>query len=560
MIRVHRVADGRIYFAGAGGKMLRFVSCIRCCVRSENVQQRVGIVSVPESAVASVADCAREFGVDLSEFAEAINEFRLHEEARREAMRIVDEKDDSGVPERWAFLEKHQKIAVNALSRKNLLGACLFDEQGTGKTLSALAAFDMLKENGGIDFMIVVAPQTALNSWRDDAEKIPPPVPRVSVAVGDSKAKENAVRERADIYALSYETLNSFLVVAKAAAKRGKCLLVVDEGFNIKNPDAMRSASVRELRSVCARAFVLSGTPAPRAPEDIIHQSDVADNGYAFQGYRPSGDRLRDAEEIHKVLADRSAYLRRTKEAVLPMLPPKDLRVVRVALPRRQRELYESARDDLALELRNMNNELFRKNIAGYFAKRAKLLQLCGCPSMADPMFPDDHAKIQKLDELVEEIVVQNRRKLVIWTAYKLSVEEIRRRYSRHGVAVIHGETPAEERRAAIARFQNDPAVKIFLGNPAAAGAGITLHAAADAVYVSYTDKAADFMQSIDRIHRIGQSADSVRCHFLVCDNTIEANQIRLLRDKILRQHFIFGETAEWPASVEEALEELEDE
>ena len=561
MIRATLGDNGRVYFTGAGRRMLRFTACIRLQIREELVSQHRGNVSIPESAVSAVAECAKEFGVDLSTFAETIDEFRMHEEARREAMQIITERDDSCIPERWGFLESHQKTAVNAMTRKNLLGACLFDEQGTGKTLTTLAAFDILKADGEIDFMMVIAPQSVLNAWRDDATKISSStVLTIASVTGNLQEKINALRARKDIYALSYETLNSMLVAAKASAKRGNCLLVVDEAFNVKNPDAMRSRSVRELRSVCARAFVLSGTPAPRSPEDIINQSDVADNGYAFQGYCSTGDRLRDAEEVHKALANRSVYLRRTKNEVLPMLPHKDLHIVRVDLSGRQRELYENARDNLALKLHNMNNEVFKQDRLNYFNKRAKLLQLCGCPSMVDAMFPDDHAKIKGLDELVEEIVVKNGRKLVIWTGYTRSIEEIAHRYARHGIAVIHGATPPEERGNAITKFQKDSSVKIFLGNPAAAGAGITLTAAADAVYVSYPDKAADFIQSIDRIHRIGQSADSVRYHFLVCENTIEVNQIRLLPDKMLRQHLIFGETAEWPSTLEEALKELNDE
>ena len=552
------IKNGRIYFIGGGQEMMEFAAHIHRNMREDDIRQDRDGVSIPQSAVSVVAEVAEKFNVDLSAFAETIHEFRLHEEARREAMQIVDKKDVSGIPKRWAFLEHHQKIAANAMAQKNLLGACLFDEQGTGKTLTALAAFDILKSAGDIDFMMIIAPQSAINAWRDDVAKIPSSPPfTVSAVIGSRKEKNSVLYARADIYALSYETLVSTLVLTKAAAKREKCLLVVDEAFKIKNPDTARSKSIMILRSVCARAFVLSGTPSPRTPEDIIHQSDIADKGFAFQGYRFADDRLQDAEAVHNVLITRSAYLRRTKNDVLPMLPPKDLRVVRITLSGRQRELYDNVRNNLALDLRDINNNMYRQNFDRYFSKRAKLLQLCCCPSMVNEMFQTDHAKIKKLDELVEEIVVQKKLKLVIWTVYTRSVEEIARRYERHGMVVIHGETPEGKRRTAIRQFQTDSSIKIFLGNPAAAGAGITLHAAADIVYVSYTDQSADFTQSIDRTHRIGQTSDSVRYYFLVCENTIEVNQIRLLCDKVLRQHSIFGEAAEWP-TVEEALDELE--
>jgi len=559
MITASVKADSWVCFTGAGREMLRFAACIHHNVRNECVRKSRNEICIAQSAVSAVLKCTAEFCIDMSAFAETVEKFRLHEKARKEAMAIIVDNDHSKIPPKWGFLKNYQKVAARALAQPNLLGACIFDEQGTGKTLTALVAFDILQKGKEIDFMMVIAPQTALNSWANDVNEFCAGR-TISVVNGNRSQKENMLCARVDIAALSYDSLVAMLPTAQAVARRGKCLLVVDEAFLVKNPEARRSRFIQELRAVCARAFVLSGTPAPRSPEDVIHQSDVADSGYAFHGYRATGDRMQDAESINAVLSARSVFLRRTKDEVLPFLPQKQFEIVKVALSNRQREMYLSARDDLVLHLKNINNETFKKELPSYFGRRAKLLQLCGCPRMVDKMFPDVHAKIERLDVLVDKIVVGDGKKLVIWTGYTESVEELQKRYSWHGLVSICGATPAEERKNAIDRFQNDPQVKIFLGNPAAAGAGITLHAASDSVYVSYTDRAAEFIQSIDRTHRIGQTAESVRYHFLVCENTIEVNQVRLLHQKMLSQSIMFGEDTKWPESVEEALAELSDE
>ena len=97
----------------------------------------------------------------------------------------------------------------------------------------------------------------------------------------------------------------------------------------------------------------------------------------------------------------------------------------------------------------------------------------------------------------------------------------------------------------------------LFVGNPAAAGSGITLHAAYDAVYLSYSSQAAHYLQSLDRIHRRGQVSDEVNYHILVCKNTIEETEIVRLRGKEVRQHGLLGDQVIFPSTLDEALAEL---
>ena len=471
--------NGWIHFDRGDARALEFAafaSRVRRSVRDECVQIRRGRISVRESAVAAVHGCAREFGVDMSEFSKSIGVFQSHEQARAKAMTIVANKDDSGISKELGFLKPHQKVAVSAMTQEGLLGFCLFDEQGTGKTLTTLSAFHSLKKSGQVDVMMVVAPPSVINAWQSDLKR--KEFAEFSVSVVEGNHGEKALRNRADIVLMSYDALTSMLSTAKAVAKNApKCLLVADEAFLIKNSDAQRSRAVRELRGKCVRAFVLSGTPAPRSAEDVIHQSDIADNGYAFQGYIPEGDAVADADVIYDLLSARGAFLRQPKSEVLPMLPPKDFNVVKVALSGEQLSAYRSARDDLALHLRSINNETLKKELVNYFQRRAKLLQLCGCPSMAvgSENAPRDHAKLLKLDALINDVVVEGGRKIVVWTSYTESILELAARYQSLGLVKIYGGSSGKEREEAIRLFQEDSEVKIFLGNPAAAGAGITL-------------------------------------------------------------------------------------
>jgi SNF2 family DNA or RNA helicase len=96
-----------------------------------------------------------------------------------------------------------------------------------------------------------------------------------------------------------------------------------------------------------------------------------------------------------------------------------------------------------------------------------------------------------------------------------------------------------------------------LIANPGAAGAGITLHASYDAIYFSYTNQAAHYLQSLDRIHRRGQKSKTVNYYLFVCNNTIEENEVFRLRARELQQHELLGDTIVWPSSLDEALSEL---
>jgi SNF2 family DNA or RNA helicase len=161
------------------------------------------------------------------------------------------------------------------------------------------------------------------------------------------------------------------------------------------------------------------------------------------------------------------------------------------------------------------------------------------------------------LDDLLADLIGQGR-KVILWSFYRNSLDEIAKRYATYNPVRIDGTVDTAVRRDAVTSFQEDPSRMLFIGNPAAAGAGVTLHAAYDAVYVSYSNQAAHYLQSLDRIHRRGQTAKEVNYYLLVCEGTIEETEVVRLRGKELQQHSLLGDHVPWPSSLDEALEELE--
>jgi SNF2 family DNA or RNA helicase len=172
------------------------------------------------------------------------------------------------------------------------------------------------------------------------------------------------------------------------------------------------------------------------------------------------------------------------------------------------------------------------------------------------PGYDELPAKFQALDEILDRQIAVGE-KTIVWSFYRATLDALALRYGQHGIARIDGSVGSvSERRDAVRRFQEDDETMIFLGNPAAAGAGVTLHRARTAIYESLSNQAAHFMQSIDRIHRRGQDRD-VEYLVLLGRNTIdEAEYQRLLR-KTDAQADILGDPDPARATRELLLTEL---
>ena len=83
----------------------------------------------------------------------------------------------------------------------------------------------------------------------------------------------------------------------------------------------------------------------------------------------------------------------------------------------------------------------------------------------------------------------------------------------------------------AIDAFQTDPAVRVFVGQIATAGLGITLTAASTMIFYSLDYSMSNYEQTRARIHRVGQKQPCTYIH-LVARGTIDEKVLKALRDK----------------------------
>lgn len=430
-------------------------------------------------------------------------------------------------------LDEHQIEAVAAMTVPSLVGLALFDEQGLGKTYMALCTFDRLRQIKRIERLLVLAPKSVVTSWSNDIKKLFGDKYIVRIVGGSKLERRRRIRSRFDILLCNYESAVSELDLIKRTIRNmdSRFMLVVDESFFIKNPNAKRSQATSEIRSLCDRGIVLSGTPAPNSSEDIINQMDVTYAGH-FSANKKIPKEKNEVKEFVSSSLDNLIYLRRLKEEVLPDIPDKWLDKVSFDLSPIQRSLYEKARHELVLAVRSVDDHEFLRDLGSFLARRSALLQICSHPGAIDPLYHETPAKLLALDRLLQELVIEQDKKVVIWSFFRYSLQAIADRFQNYGLVRIDGSIPSfKERKEAIRKFQEDDNIRIFLGNAAAAGAGITLTAAHHAIYESFSNQAVHYMQSIDRIHRRGQT-QKVTGHILLTKKTVESGEFDRILEK----------------------------
>lgn len=453
----------------------------------------------------------------------------------------------------------HQRIAVSWLKESPI--AFLGDDMGLGKTLSVLAFYEDLLLRQELEFALIVCPNSLVSNWVREGGNWIPNV-NISILPKSKKTREafleklrNGSVSGVDALVINYETLRLEHVYPTICEfmQYKKSIVVLDESQRAKNAQTKIFFALSRICSLATRRILLSGTPTPKELSDIWSQmylldggerfgtnflkwlSSVAEIGNKWNDYAVKSYKLLESQEairrVHEVL------LRRKKNDVVS-LPDKLFSTRDVELVGDQLKRYNQVRKELLYTISSCEGEKFTKEIGNILEEYLRAVQIASNPRLVDPAWNGVPAKFQELDEIVREIVLENEQSLVIWTNYLLNVAELVDRYKNHEVASFSGDVDIASRAKIIEDFQVRK-IKILVAIPAAGGVGITLTAAQTAVYVDKTWNGEHWMQSVDRLHRIGQNGtvNIISLHAAKVDKLISRN----LEKKARQQDALFS-------------------
>ncbi len=424
-----------------------------------------------------------------------------------------------------------------------------FSVPGAGKTSEALAWYFASRSTSSL--LLVVAPKNAFGSWESELLlNLPSMRDRFVRLVGGQNRIKSLLAGRPSLMLVTYHQLNSAQDVISeylSSLDPKDVYIFSDESHRIKGgvPKPLATAVIN-LSHFSTHKLILSGTPMPNDVSDLVPQ---------FQFLYP--EIFTDDANVRSLAA--RIFVRTTKVEL--GLPPLFQFISSIDLSPIQAEIYELVRfEERRRAQANLGAEqsiLLRS--AGKSAMR--LLQLVSNPSLLsasglieEPLLSSlldegDSPKIAFACERARELAAQGR-KVLIWSTFVSNVELIARRLRDLGAVYIHGGVDAgsdeeeDTREYRIKQFMNDSTVQVLVANPAACGEGINLHTSRHyAIYVDRNYNAAQFLQSEDRIHRLGLSRDQLTyVEILVCPNTIDVSVDLRLRDKVRRMGLVLDD------------------
>jgi SNF2 family DNA or RNA helicase len=135
---------------------------------------------------------------------------------------------------------------------------------------------------------------------------------------------------------------------------------------------------------------------------------------------------------------------------------------------------------------------------------------------------------------LLEEILEETSRKVLIFALFTSSIETIHAHLLKRGIQaeVIQGSVTPTKRSDIIRRFQNEKEPRVLVMQPAASAHGITLTAADTVVFFGPLMSVEQYVQCIARSDRKGQSSDKVTV-IHVQSSPIEKKMFSALAQKV---------------------------
>lgn len=433
-----------------------------------------------------------------------------------------------------AFMEHWSRFDCHGL---------LADEMGLGKTRQVLAllAINRTQSTASMDAVtqgelpsLVVCPASVVPVWEEEAQRCFPQM-RTAPLLQGVLFRE---RPEVDLWISSYSQLRRHRAQLEETQFR---YAVLDEAQMIKNPESKAAQACLRIRA--RHRLALSGTPLENRPLDVwsifrFLMPGLLGKRTQFEDFyrkNPAGA----VQRLHAQLAP--FVLRRTKEDVLPELPPRLVISLQCPLLPAQRLAYAQLTGKVTESLGDSPAAALQARPTSLFALFTRLRQVCCDPGL----LPGNHSpvtrsgKIQMLLEKLSEALA-TQRKVVIFSQFVTLLDRLhgalRERFPELPLFRLTGST--RNRAETVAGFQTGPNPAVILISLKAGGTGITLHAADCAFLLDPWWNPAVEEQAFDRLHRLGQK-NAVTIYRMITKGTIEE------KVESLKQHksHLFAET-----------------
>ena len=400
---------------------------------------------------------------------------------------------------------EHQKV-TSAFLTMNRRAFC-FNEQGTGKTASAIWASDFLMTQGKIRRVLVICPLSIMDSaWRNDLFSFA--MHRtVDVAYGAKEKRRKIINQGSDYVIINYDGVE---IVADDIAKGGFDCIIVDEATHYKNAQTKRWKTLNKLLTDQTWLWMMTGTPAAQSPLDaygiakLVNPTSVPRFFGSFRDmvmYKITNFKWKPKETASDTVYNAlQPAIRYTKDECLD-LPPLVYVKREVELTRQQKKYYKELKDRLVLQ--TAGEEVTAPNAA---INMSKLLQIS-----SGAVYTDNgealEFDIKNRYKVLREVIDESSKKVLVFVPFKHTIDILTNKLLDDGIAteVIRGDVSAPKRTDIFHRFQTKDNPRVLVIQPQSAAHGVTLTAANTVVWWGPTSSLETYAQANARVHRAGQ-------------------------------------------------------
>ena len=404
-------------------------------------------------------------------------------------------------------------------------GALIGDEMGLGKTLQAIALTLLKKELFGFKRVVIVTLASLKEQWKREIEKFT----NENAVIVEGNPKQRKCNYFNDPGLFKITNYEAVLRDVLLLSRYNPDLIILDEAQRIKNFSTKTADAVKSLPK--KHAIVLTGTPLENKLEDIYSIVQFLDPYMLTPLWQFAGDHFlisrgkksavvgyKNLEKLNEKL--KSIVIRRKKEDVLKDLPRQVVNNYYVDLTDEQLEIHEGY-------VRALLPILNKKFLTPVDLRRIQVLllkmrQVCDSTFLIDR---ETHIspKLKELEGIIDEMVVQNNRKMVIFSEWTTMTFLIARTLSEMNISFVElsGKVPVKKRQALIDEFTKNPQCRIFLSTDAG-GTGLNLQAADCVVNFELPWNPAKMNQRIGRVNRIGQESQCINVINFIAKKSIE--------------------------------------
>lgn len=426
-------------------------------------------------------------------------------------------------------LYPYQRVGAEFLAARRF--ALLADEMGIGKSAQAVGGCDL----AGCFRVLVVCPAIMREQWSREFQRFS----RYQRKTQQLLTLKDAPELNAELVICSYDYAGT--ARGRATLSREWDAIILDEGHYLKDQQAARTTAIygdmcdgTGIIQHAKRVWILTGTPAPNHAGELYPHLKVFGEWKGTQGnfvdyfchWTPTTYGIRvtgfkRAEELKTIL--KRVMLRRTKKEVALQLPR--LTIGEIFVEAHELDDQFPVLNDLKLLEPKwapvIDNAIATNN--WFFEDEDALASIRRVIGLA---------KVRATVQYAEDLLASDKdQKVVIFGLHRVVLKYMAEFLRKYGAKIIYGGSNPTRRQGYIDDFQSKAESRVMLCQIKAAGTGITLTAANHLLLMEPSWVPADNEQAIMRVHRIGQTCNTV-ARYVTLANSFDEMVNNVLRRK----------------------------